>query len=113
MDEPVHTTPQPFATPLGPTPSGFGAVHETKSDEAAQRLGTISAQQPNTGLTSTAPKAEDPPVTKEQHFEAIRYLIAELLKESNEHTAAYRTIHLIMPHLDAIEDKKPEKTVKW
>ena len=104
MDEPVHTTPQPFATPLGPTPSGFGATPTEKPP--------VTATAP-TGTQTVKTKVEDTPPTKEDHMEAIRYLIAELLKESNEHTAAYRTVHLILPHLDAIEDKKTEKTVKW
>jgi hypothetical protein len=95
---PTHEEPkpQPFATALGPNPSvPFKPNEPVKTEPLAK------------------PKAEDPPPTKEQHIEAIRYLIDQLLKESDEHTAAYRAVHLILPHLDAIEDKKPEKTVKW
>jgi hypothetical protein len=93
MDEPVHTAPEPFATPLGPTPSGFG--------EPVKSVGKWD--------TPVEP-VEATPDTKEQHFEAIRYLLDQLKVTADAPTKV--TLDQICTRLDAIEDK-PEKTVKW
>ena len=78
--------------PLGPAPLGFGAIPDTLPP--AGHVFTTSS-------TAETKPVEDPPDTKEQHFEAIRYLIAELTKISNENTKL--TLGKITIRLDAIE----------
>jgi hypothetical protein len=91
--EPVETTPALNAQALG-TPNwtaGTGAQPLNKLD-----------------LKPAAP-AEPVPDTKEQHFEAIRYLLDQLSIGADAPTKA--TLDNICTRLDEIDP--PEKTVKW
>ena len=74
--------------------------------------GDLNEPKPNL-FKPTEPKtpAEPVPDTKEQHIEAIRWLIGELSEGAD--ALVKHKLDQISTRLDAIEDKKTEKTVKW
>ena len=102
-------TDEPNAQALGTPNWTAGGATPTTMPPAGHEFTTSSPTETKPLGKLGAKPAEPVPDTKEQHFEAIRYLLDQLKVTADAPTKV--TLDQICTRLDEIDP--PEKTVKW